>query len=120
MASLVNDTDGDRVVVLGHSITKSHSSIRRIATHLPPVVSGYTICRFKTAGWELQPIDDTRSSIVGYGAWTSHPEKHLGLWFHPGPNTIVKWNYSTSLSSLAQRWMRTLTIEGSRLGLVLA
>ena len=107
MASLVKDTDGNGVVVL----TKAPSSFRRIATHIPPVVSGYTTCRVQIASRELQPIDDTYSNIVGCGAWTSHPEKYLGLWSwsfdpypaHPGPNTIAKQNYLTSLSSLARR-----------------
>ena len=120
MASLVKDTDGDEVVVL------TKAPFRRIATHLPPAVSGYTICRVQIASRELQPIDDTYSNIVGCGAWTFRPEKYLGLWSwsfdpspaHPGPNTIAKQDYLTSLSSLARRWMRSPTIEGSRSGLV--
>ena len=32
MASLVNDADGDRVVVLGHSITKAHPSAASLPT----------------------------------------------------------------------------------------
>ena len=95
------------MVVLGHSITKARSSVRRIAIYLPHVVSEYTLCLVRAAGWELQPIDDTLSNIFDHGEGSFRREKYLKLWswtldtsptkltsiVYLAPNTIVRQNF---------------------------
>ena len=62
--SWVNDAYGVGAVVLGHSITKALSSTLRIAICLPRAFTEYTFYCVQAAGWELHPIDDTRTSLT--------------------------------------------------------
>ena len=56
VTSLYTDAYGVAVSVLGHSISKTSTSARKIVIYLPEKVSNYTLCRVKAAGWELLPV----------------------------------------------------------------
>ena len=57
MTSLYTDAYGLAVSVLGHSISKTSTSARKIVIYLPEKVSNYTLCRVRSAGWELLPVE---------------------------------------------------------------
>ena len=56
MTSLYTDAYGIAVSALGYSISKISTSARKIVIYLPEKVSNYTLCRVKSAGWELLPV----------------------------------------------------------------
>ena len=57
VTSLYTDAYGVAVSALGHSISKTSTNARKIVLYLPEKVSNYTLCRVKSAGWELFPAE---------------------------------------------------------------
>ena len=57
VTSLYTDSYGIAVSALGYSISKTSTSARKIVIYLPEKVSNYTLCRVKSAGWELLPVE---------------------------------------------------------------
>jgi len=59
VTSLYTDAYGVAVSALGHSLSKTSTvtSARKIVIYLPEKVSNYTLCRVKSAGWELLPVE---------------------------------------------------------------
>lgn len=57
VTSLYTDAYGVAVSVLGYSISKTSTTARKIVIYLPEKVSNYTLCRVRSAGWELVPVE---------------------------------------------------------------
>jgi len=57
VTSLYTDAYGVAVSTLGYSISKTSTTARKIVIYLPDKVSNYTLCRVKSAGWELLPVE---------------------------------------------------------------
>ena len=92
ITSLYTDAYGVAVSVLGYSISKTSTSARRIAIYLPEKVSNFTLCRVKSAGWEVLPVEYIPPPDGGEGVFWRFLDTYtkLRIWTFDQPPTSLK------------------------------
>ena len=92
VTSLYTDSYGVAVSALGYTISKSSTSARKIAIYLPEKVSNYTLCRVKSAGWELFPVEYIPPPDGGKGVFWRFLDQYtkLRIWTLDRPPTSLK------------------------------
>jgi hypothetical protein len=92
VTSLYTDAYGPAVSVLGYSISNASTSARKIVLYLPEKVSNYTLCRVKSAGWELLPAEYIPPPDGGKDIFWRFLDQYtkLRLWTLDRPPTSLK------------------------------
>ena len=92
VTSLYTDAYGVAVSALGHSISKTSTSARKIVIYLPEKVSNYTLCRVQSAGWELLPAEYIPPPDGGEGIFWRFLDQYtkLRIWTLDQPPTSLK------------------------------
>ena len=92
MTSLYTDAYGVAVSALGYSLSKASTSARKIVIYLPEKVSNYTLCRVKSAGWELLPAEYIPPPDGGKDVFWRFLDQYtkLRIWTLDQPPTSLK------------------------------
>ncbi|THH20271.1 hypothetical protein EW146_g1053 [Bondarzewia mesenterica] len=82
VSSLYTDSFAMPVATLGHSLTTSNTTARKILMYLPAQVSPHALCIVRAAGWELHPITRISPPHNGAGLGDRFEDQYskLNLW----------------------------------------
>lgn len=82
VSSLYTDSFAYPVATLGHSISASNVTARRILMYIPSQVSEHALCIVRSAGWELHPVARIAPPHEGHGVGSRFEDQYtkLNLW----------------------------------------